>query len=130
MRGTKLLVLQSLWAMERRHTDGIERLLEENVEMIAAAGFDGVSTHWTDRSLVECSSPQLNAHGMTAERQCFPKIVDDLKPLLEIATELPLHHLDIQPDVRPTGSRIAFRCSRAGCAWLKRSHGPTGSAPP
>ena len=41
-----LLVLRSLWARERRHTDGIERSLEENVEVIAAAGFDGGSTHW------------------------------------------------------------------------------------
>ena len=38
---------------------------------------------------------------MTAEGQCFPKTVDDLKPVLEIASEFPLHHLDIQPDVRP-----------------------------
>ena len=38
---------------------------------------------------------------MTAEGQCFPKTVDDLKPVLEIATEFPLHHLDLQPDVRP-----------------------------
>ena len=50
--GQRLLVLQSLWAMERRHTDGLERSLEENVEKIAGAGFDGVSTHLTDRSTV------------------------------------------------------------------------------
>ncbi len=27
----KLAILQSLWAMERRHTDGQERSLEENI---------------------------------------------------------------------------------------------------
>ena len=47
----KLVVLQSLWAMERRHTDGVERTLETNVEMIAKAGFDGLSSIWTDRDL-------------------------------------------------------------------------------
>jgi len=36
-----------------------------------------------------------------AEGQCFPATVDDLQPVLEIATESGLHHLDIQPDVRP-----------------------------
>ena len=36
----KLLVFQSLWAMERRHADGYERSLEENIADIVAAGFD------------------------------------------------------------------------------------------
>ena len=99
--GQRLLVLQSLWAMERRHTDGIERSLEENIEMIAAAGFDGVSAHWTDRATVSRLADLLKPHGMTAEGQCFPKTVDELKPVLEIATEFPVHHLDLQPDVRP-----------------------------
>ena len=45
----KLLVFQSLWAMERRHTDGFERGLEENIRMIAEAGFDGISTDWRNR---------------------------------------------------------------------------------
>jgi hypothetical protein len=39
----RLLVLQSLWAMERRHTDGLERSLDTNVAMIAQAEFGGVS---------------------------------------------------------------------------------------
>ena len=93
----ELAVLQSLWAMERRHTDGFERSLEENVAMITEAGFDGISTHWTDRAAVSRVSGLLSAAGMTAEGQCFPKTVDDLKPILEIATEFPLHHLDIRP---------------------------------
>ena len=69
--------------------------------MIAAAGFDGVSTHWTNRSTVARLAELLKSGGMTAEGQCFPKTVDDLKPVLDIAAEFPLHHLDIQPDVRP-----------------------------
>ncbi|MFQ8433203.1 sugar phosphate isomerase/epimerase family protein [Amaricoccus sp. W119] len=97
----ELLVFQSLWAMERRHTDGLERSLEENIAMIADEGFDGISTHWTDRETVSRVSALLRDRGMTAEGQCFPKTVDDLKPVLEVASEFPLHHLDIQPDVRP-----------------------------
>lgn len=97
----KLLVFQSLWAMERRNTDGFERSLEENIQMIAEAGFDGISTDWRNRQAVRRMAPLLKANGMTAEGQCFPKTVDDLKPVLEIATESSLHHLDIQPDIRP-----------------------------
>lgn len=34
----RLEICQSMWAMERRHADGYERTLEENVAMIARAG--------------------------------------------------------------------------------------------
>lgn len=97
----RLVVLQSLWAMERRHSDGFERSLEANVAMIAEAGFDGISTHWTDRAAVARTAGLLRAAGLTAEGQCFPTTVDELKPVLEIAAEFPPLHLDIQPDVRP-----------------------------
>jgi len=97
----KLLFFQSLWAMERRHTDGKERSLEENVAMIVEAGYDGVSTDWRNRDRSRRIAALLKPHGMIAEGQCFPKTVDELKPVLEIATETGLHHLDIQPDVRP-----------------------------
>jgi hypothetical protein len=97
----QLLVLQSLWAMERRHTDGFERSLEENVEMIVNAGYDGTSSDYRDRDFVRRLTGLLKPHGKTTEGQCFPKTVDDLKPVLEIATEFGIHHLDIQPDVRP-----------------------------
>ncbi|MGL4966563.1 MAG: sugar phosphate isomerase/epimerase family protein [Inquilinus sp.] len=97
----RLLVLQSLWSMERRHTDGFERTLEANVEMIAGAGFDGISAHWTDRDEVRRTADCLRGTGMVAEAMCFPKTVDDLNPVLEIAAEFPVHHINLQPDVRP-----------------------------
>jgi len=97
----RLLVLQSMWPMERRHTDGWERSLEDNVEMIASAGFDGVSAHCTDRNLVRHLTDLTRPHGFAFEGQCFPKSVDDLKPILDIATEFGVTHLDLQPDARP-----------------------------
>ncbi|CAM2157593.1 Sugar phosphate isomerase/epimerase [Pararobbsia alpina] len=98
----RLLVFQSMWAMERRHTDGFERTLEENIAMIANAGFDGVSTHYEDRAKVRRLAELRAAHGgLQAEGQCFPRTVDDLKPVLEIASEFGVHHIDLQPDVRP-----------------------------
>lgn len=97
----QLLVFQSMWAMERRHTDGIELTMEENVEKISVARFDGVSADWRDRQQVRRLAALLKSAGMKAEGQCFPKTVDDLKPVLENAVETGLHHLDIQPDIRP-----------------------------
>jgi len=97
----KLLVFQSLWAMEQRHTDGVERSLEENIEMIAGAGFQGISGDYRNRDHVRRMASLLRGQGLQAEGQCFPKTVDDLKPVLDIATEFGVHHLDVQPDVRP-----------------------------
>jgi hypothetical protein len=97
----KILILQSLWAMERRHTDGFERSLEENVEMIVNAGYDGTSSDYSNRDFVRRLTGLLKPQGKTTEGQCFPKTVDDLKPVLEIAAEFGIHHLDIQPDMRP-----------------------------
>jgi hypothetical protein len=97
----QILFFQSLWAMERRAPDGHERSLEENVELIARARFEGISTHWYRRDDVRRVSSVLAGHGLQAEGQCFPKTVDDLARVLEVASEFPPHHLDIQPDVRP-----------------------------
>lgn len=97
----KLLILQSLWAMERRHTDGVEPSLEDNVARIVDAGFDGVSTRFDDRDWARRTGALLRPHGLVAEAQCFPQTIDDLKPIFETCTEVGCHHLDIQPDVRP-----------------------------
>jgi sugar phosphate isomerase/epimerase len=97
----ELLVFQSMWSMERRHTDGYERSLEQNIDMIAAAGFDGVSTHYTERERVRRLNALLAPHGLQAEGQCFPSTIDELQPVLEIASEFGVHHIDLQPDVRP-----------------------------
>lgn len=96
----RLIVLQSLWAMERRHTDGFERSLEENVRMILDAGFGGVSGHCTDRDAVRRLAGLLHGQDVAIEGQAFPKTVDDLKPVLEIAAEFGVRHIDLQPDVR------------------------------
>jgi len=97
----KMLVLQSLWAMERRHTDGGERPLEDNVAMILDAGFDGISMSFTDVGGARRAAALVKPHGKVIEAQWFPKTIDDLKPGLELCAEVGVHHLDIQPDVRP-----------------------------
>ncbi|WP_321814850.1 MULTISPECIES: sugar phosphate isomerase/epimerase [unclassified Paraburkholderia] len=96
----KLLTFQSLWSMERRHTDGYERTLEENLSMIASAGFDGISAHYTDKESVRKLAHLRAPYNLHAEAQSFPRTIDDLKPILENATTYGAHHIDIQPDVR------------------------------
>ena len=97
----KLLVLQSMWAMERRHTDGHERSVEENVEMIVGAGYDGLSMSVTDAALFRRAAGLLGPTCNAVEAHCFPKTVDDLKPVLALCASVGVQHLDVQADVRP-----------------------------
>jgi len=96
----RLLVFQSLWAMERRHTDGHERSLDENIALILDAGFDGISAHYTSRAEVQRLNLALSGSGLGVEGICFPRTVDDLRLPLEFAAEFPVSHLNLQPDIR------------------------------
>lgn len=96
---SKLLILQSLWAMEGLRAG--ERSLEDNVARIKQAGFDGLAALWTDHSEARRVMDLCKPEGLVVEGLCFPDSIDDLKPALEWGTELGLHHLNIQPHVRP-----------------------------
>jgi len=105
-----------MWAMERRHTDGFERTLEENVKMIIDAGYGGVSAHCTNRANVARLANLIAGSGLVIEGQAFPKTVEDMKPGLDIAAEFGVHHINVQPDVRP---RRLEECFPLLDGWLK-----------
>jgi hypothetical protein len=65
------------------------------------AGYDGISISFTNPEAVRRLARLVRQHRLVLEGQCFPKTVDDLKPVLELASEIAVHHIDIQPDVRP-----------------------------
>ena len=69
----------------------IRAIVVSTFGMIIAAGYDGVSTDWRDRERSKRIVALIKPHGLTAEGQCFPQTVDDLKPVLDIATETGLH---------------------------------------
>jgi hypothetical protein len=96
----RLLIFQSLWAMERRHTDGYERSLSENIAMIWEAGFDGISAHYTNRADVVTLNDAIRGTGLKIEAVCFPRTVEDLRLPLELASEFPVNHINLQPDIR------------------------------
>jgi hypothetical protein len=97
----RLLVYQSLWAMERRRPDGQEWSLAEKLEKIRDAGFDGAGVRFADRAYAKEVTDFLRAHGMTWQAQCYPKTVDELQPILETVAALGADHVNLQPDVRP-----------------------------
>ena len=97
----KLLVYQSMWAMERRAPDGKEWTLEAKLKMIRDAGFDGAGVRFFDFEQAKAHVDILKDYGLTWQAQCYPQSVDDLKPILDNVARLGAEHLNLQPDVRP-----------------------------
>jgi hypothetical protein len=97
----QLCVLQSLWAMERRRSDGVEWPLATQLEMIRDAGFDGAGVRFIDHAFATEVTSFLRAHGMIWQAQCYPADVDELKPVLDLVARLGADHVNLQPDVRP-----------------------------
>jgi hypothetical protein len=97
----RFLVYQSLWAMERRRPDGLEWTLEEKLQMIQQAGFDGAGVRFADRAFVRQVTEFLKSHGMSWQAQAYPQTLDDLKPIIDHVLEFGADHLNVQPDVRP-----------------------------
>ena len=58
----KLLVYQSLWAMERRRPDGLEWSLDEKLEMIRDSGFDGCGVRFIDPVFARTVTPGITDH--------------------------------------------------------------------
>src|SRR5882724_11456767 len=97
----KFLVYQSLWAMERRRPDGQEWTLDQKLTMIRDAGFDGAGVRFFDYQYAKEVTTFLRAHNMSWQAQCYPKTVDDLKPIIEHVQELGADHINLQADIRP-----------------------------
>jgi len=99
---SRLLVLQSLWTFEAlRHPPPGAETLNRQLALIATSGFDGVGTLWLDREAARTVARPASALGLAIEGTALPGSIDALKPALEWGTEFGLHHLNIQPDIRP-----------------------------
>lgn len=97
----KLLVYQSLWAMERRQADEPEYPVPRQLEMIRDAGFDGSGVRFVDPAFARDVTGFLRANNMSWQAQCYPRSVADLAPVLALVKELGADHVNLQPDVRP-----------------------------
>lgn len=96
----KLLVLQSLWSMINLRS-GPDRSLADNVARIADAGFDGFGSMWDTRETARAAAAAAKDRGLVVEGLILADSVDVLKPSLDWGVEFGLHHLNIQPNLRP-----------------------------
>ncbi len=73
-----LEVFHSVWAMERRALDGVEWSLDEKVEMLKAAGYDGMDLLTGRPDQCREAAKLLQAQGLANTGCAFPKSVEGL----------------------------------------------------
>ncbi len=97
----ELEVFQSIWAMERRRPDGKEWSLEEQVTMVAKAGFDGMDIYTFAPEKSRAAKKLLNEAGLACSCCAFPRSVEGFQADLDMAVELEARHLNIIVQMYP-----------------------------
>jgi hypothetical protein len=100
----ELLVFQSMWAMEELPWHGTNWSFEEQVERIAAAGFDGAAVEFEDYEAAKEITALLRERDLLWSIECAPRDFDELRTAIERAEEFGLDratHVNLQPNVRP-----------------------------
>jgi hypothetical protein len=105
----KLEIFQSLWAMEIRQPGVAERNMAENFQMIADAGYDGISI---DPSVAEIPTyaevgSLCKRHNLGCMVNAFPYALDDMQPILEFAKELDACMVNVIGGVMPINASDA-----------------------
>ena len=106
----KLEIYQSLWAMETRQPGVAERSMAENFQMIADAGYHGVSI---DPSVAEIPTysevgPLCKQHQLGCMVNAFPYALDDMQPILKFAKGLDACMVNVIGGVMPVNAGDAI----------------------
>ena len=99
----RLEIYQSLWAMEQRQPGIPEAPAPVHFERIKAAGYQGVCI---DPNVEEINdalalAPLFKDHQLSCMVNAFPNTVDELTPLLDMASELQAKQVNIIGGVMP-----------------------------
>jgi hypothetical protein len=98
----KLQIFQSLWGMERLARPGRpEWSLEEKLQKIAEAGFEGVEFCFEDLEFTRRVTGILKDVNLKCSCIAFPETVDELIPIIERVKEFGATHINIQPMPMP-----------------------------
>jgi hypothetical protein len=98
-----LEVFQSLWAMELRRPDGVERPVEESFEMVAEAGYRGLAIDLgaTDMETARKTRPLFEKHNLGCLINAFPATIESLRPVLHMAKDFDARFVNIIGQVMP-----------------------------
>ena len=99
----RLEIYQSLWAMEQRQPGIPEAPAPVHFERIKAAGYQGVCI---DPNVEEINdalalAPLFKDHQLSCMVNAFPNTIDELTPLLDMASELQAKQVNIIGGVMP-----------------------------
>lgn len=101
----RLEIFQSLWAMELRRPDGVERSPEEAFRMVAEAGYAGmgidVGVSPGDLERARALQPLFSHHGLGCLVNAFPRSIEELRPVLHMARELDARFVNVVGQVKP-----------------------------
>jgi Xylose isomerase-like TIM barrel len=98
-----LEVFQSLWAMELRRPDGVERPIKESFEMVAEAGYHGMAIDLgaTDMETARKTRPLFEEYGLGCLINAFPRSIESLRPVLHMAKDFDARFVNIIGQVMP-----------------------------
>lgn len=100
-----LHVYQALWGMEQLPWKGQDEwTLEEQLDLIVEAGFEGISFSFTDADRAKRIGAEAVSRNLRIQAQYFPTTPDDFAPVFETIEAVGREHvdnLDLQPNVRP-----------------------------
>ena len=99
----RLEVFQSLWAMELRRPDGVERTVADNFAMVADAGYAGMAIDLgvMDNEQALATRPYFEKHGLGCLINAFPQTIEDLRPVLRMSKQFDTRFVNIIGQVMP-----------------------------
>ncbi len=125
-----LEIFQSIWGMERRRPDGREWPIEEQVDMLKDAGYDGMDLYSFVPEISRPAKRLLDRAGLACTACAFPKSVEGFQSDIDMALELEARHLNVIGQMYPMtvaeGADIVRRwlemADRAGMPCTVETH--------
>ena len=96
----KILVLQSLWAMQDSGAEFHDIPIEEAVERAISAGFDGMSVPFHEFAIAKRVMDTSKGTDFALEALCVVDSAESFKPILEFAMNAGVRHINLQPNIR------------------------------